>query len=64
MALSRKEARLKVIEDKTFEMGNTCEKSFKDSGGLPALRSAIAAYRCSMQAMRDQVKFSATAKKK
>ena len=58
MTHTKKENRLQVIEQRTFEMGNVCEKAFKQTKSIPFLKAGISAYRCSMQAMREQVRLS------
>ena len=50
--------KLQVIEDETFEMGEKALKAFIKSGSVSTLRGAVVAYRCSMQAMRDNIRFT------
>jgi hypothetical protein len=50
--------RLKSIEIDAFEMGFKASKSYKNTGNFSALRGAVIAYRCSMQAMRDQMRYT------
>ena len=49
--------RLKAIESDAFDMGSKASKSYKATGNFSALRGAVIAYRCSMQAMRDQMRY-------
>jgi len=54
--------RLKEIEENSFLMGNTAYEEFMKGKGLLALNAAARAYRCSMQALRYQLLFSASIK--
>lgn len=48
--------KLKHIENDGFGMGKVCYKSFMDTNNRGSLRDAVASYRLSMQAIRDQSK--------
>jgi hypothetical protein len=39
-------------------MGEKAKRGFDKSNSLSSLRGAVAAYRCSMQAMRDQMRYA------
>lgn len=54
--LSNKQ-KLEHIADETFEMANKTAKSFNKTGDIGSLRATIAAYRCSMQSIRDQARY-------
>lgn len=49
--------KLEWYEEAGFHTGNMAYEAFIDTQNLSALKGAIAAYRLSMQAIRDQVKF-------
>lgn len=49
--------KLKQIEEITFDMGNKSAKSFGKTHDIHSLRAAVTAYRCSMQAIRDQIRY-------
>ena len=49
--------KLKEIEEVSFKMGNKAAKSFDNNLDVFALRAAVTAYRCSMQAIRDQARY-------
>lgn len=49
--------RLEHYEQRGYDAGNDCYAAFEETKNLSALRGAISAYRLSMQAIRDQVKF-------
>jgi hypothetical protein len=49
--------RLKHYEEIGYDAGNDCYAVFTETKNLSALRGTIAAYRLSMQAIRDQIKF-------
>lgn len=48
--------KLKQIENNAFGMGNTCHHSFNETNNRGSLRDAVASYRLTMQAIRDQSK--------
>lgn len=50
-------AKLKVIEDTMFKSGNSCVSIWESKGDIATLRMAVATYRTSMQAMRDQSRY-------
>jgi len=56
--MPKKETRLKLIEEAAFQMGEKAKRGFDKSNNLSSLRGAVAAYRCSMQAMRDQMRYA------
>ena len=49
--------KLEWYEEVGFEAGNASYAAFTETQNLSALKGAISAYRLSMQAIRDQVKF-------
>jgi len=49
--------KLQWYEEAGFYTGNVAYTAFIDTQNLSALKGAISAYRLSMQAIRDQVKF-------
>lgn len=49
--------KLEWYEEVGFYMGNTAYAAFNETQNLAALKGAISAYRLSMQAIRDQMKF-------
>lgn len=49
--------KLKEIEEIAFKMGNKAAKGFNEDLNIASLKAAVTAYRCSMQAIRDQIKF-------
>jgi hypothetical protein len=49
--------RLEHYEQRGYDGGNYCYEAFEETKNLSALKGAISAYRMSMQAIRDQVKF-------
>jgi hypothetical protein len=49
--------KLKHIEDETFKLGNKCAKSFENDDSIHSLKATVMAYRCSMQAIRDQARY-------
>ena len=49
--------KLKEIEEKTFKAGNKAIKGFDNTYDICSLRAAVTAYRCSMQAIRDQIRY-------
>jgi hypothetical protein len=49
--------RLEHYEQRGYDAGNDCYAAFEETKNLSALRGAISAYRLSMQAIRDQIKF-------
>ena len=49
--------KLKQIEEITFDMGNKSAKSFAKTNNINSLRAAVTAYRCSMLAVRDQIRY-------
>jgi hypothetical protein len=49
--------RLEHYEQRGYDGGNYCYAAFEETKNLSALKGAISAYRLSMQAIRDQVKF-------
>lgn len=53
-----KEEKLKNIEDLWYEIGVTCTKSFDLNNDIVSIRGGAAAHRCSMQAMRDQMRYN------
>lgn len=52
--------KLKHIENATFDMGNHAYEGFKETTSLASLKGAVSAYRCSMQAIRDQARYKIT----
>lgn len=48
---------LKHIAEETFKIGNKVAKSFNKTGDIGSLRATIAAYRCTMQSIRDQARY-------
>ena len=54
----KKAKRLQKIEDNTFDMGTIAYDAFKDSTNFAALRASVISYRASMQAMRDQMRYT------
>lgn len=54
--------KLQHIENATFEMGNYAHEGFKESSNLASLKGAVSAYRCCMQAIRDQSRYKITKK--
>ena len=58
MSKYKKQNRLKMIEDAAYQMGEKAKRGFEKSNNLNSLRGAVAAYRCSMQAMRDQMRYA------
>jgi len=64
MAKESKQNRLKLIEDAAYQMGEKAKKGFEKSNNLNSLRGAVSAYRCSMQAMRDQMRYAVPETKK
>jgi hypothetical protein len=54
--VSNKE-KLKQIADETFEIGKKTAESFNKTGDIGSLRATVAAYRCSMQSIRDQARY-------
>ena len=61
MELDRK---LKLIEDRSYEMGNMAYKIFKDKGGIENLNGAVRAYRTAMQALRYGIMYNSIKKEK
>jgi len=55
--------KLEHIENANFDMGNHAYSGFKDSSSLASLKGAVSAYRCSMQAIRDQARYKVSNKK-
>ncbi len=55
---SKKAQRLQKIEDATFDMGTIAYEAFKASTNFVALRASVISYRASMQAMRDQMRYT------
>jgi len=49
--------RLEHYEQRGYDGGNYCYAAFEETKNLSALKGAISAYRLSMQAIRDQIKF-------
>jgi len=49
--------KLKHIANETFEMGKKTAKLFNKTGDIGSLRATIAAYRCTMQSIRDQARY-------
>jgi len=49
--------KLEWYEEAGFYTGNVAYQAFLETQNLSALKGAISAYRLSMQAIRDQVKF-------
>lgn len=58
MSKSKKTIKLKKIEDNAFDMGTIAYDAFKTSTNYNSLRAAALAYRVSMQAMRDQIRYT------
>lgn len=54
--------KLESIENATFDMGKYAYEGFKQSSNLASLKGAVAAYRCCMQAIRDQSRYKVTKK--
>lgn len=54
--------KLESIENATFDMGNYAYEGFKQTSSLASLKGAVAAYRCCMQAIRDQSRYKVTKK--
>jgi len=50
--------KLKNIEDSCYEIGKACSESFDKSADIVTVRATVAAYRCSMQAMRDSMRYA------
>jgi hypothetical protein len=48
---------LKHIEKQAFKMGNKAAKDFEKSENYNSLKATVAAYRCSMQSIRDQARY-------
>lgn len=55
---AKKLNKLQEIEDNAFDMGTKAYDAFKSSTNFIALRAASMAYRVSMQAMRDQMRYT------
>lgn len=49
--------KLEWYEEVGYDAGNASYVAFTETKNISALRGAISAYRLSMQAIRDQVKF-------
>jgi hypothetical protein len=49
--------KLKVIEDKSFNVGNKCMDIWEKTGDNNTLRMAVSTFRTSMQAIRDQSRY-------
>lgn len=49
---------LQLIEENTFNMGTFAYNVFKKTTNYNALRASVSAYRASMQAMRDQMRYN------
>jgi hypothetical protein len=58
------EKKLKIIEKKSFEMGNLAYEKFKETGGFAALRSSVDAYKTTMQSIRYQLIYNNLKKNK
>lgn len=50
--------KLKKIEDEWYNIGLVCTKSFDEYTDIVSIRGGVMAHRCSMQAMRDQMRYS------
>lgn len=55
---AKKIDKLQKIEDNAFNMGTNAYEAFESSTNFNALRAASMAYRVSMQAMRDQMRYT------
>jgi|APGre2960657505_1045072.scaffolds.fasta_scaffold27560_4 hypothetical protein len=55
---SKKAQKLQKIEDNAFDMGTIAYDAFKASTNFAALRASVISYRASMQAMRDQMRYT------
>ena len=55
---SKKAQKLQKIEDNAFDMGTIAYNAFKASTNFAALRASVISYRASMQAMRDQMRYT------
>ena len=55
---AKKVNKLQKIEDNAFDMGTIAYDAFKASTNFNALRAASLSYRVSMQAMRDQMRYT------
>jgi hypothetical protein len=58
------EKKLKIIEEESFEMGNTAYKKFKETEGFAALRASVDAYKVTLQSIRYQLIYNNLKKNK
>lgn len=49
--------KLEWYEEVGFDMGNSSYAAFNETQNIASLKGAISAYRLSMQAIRDQVRY-------
>ena len=54
---SSNKEKLEHIANETFEMAKKTAKSFSKTGDIGSLKATVAAYRCSMQSIRDQARY-------
>ncbi len=49
--------KLKSVENIWFEIGNSCTDAFDKNSEISLIRAGVAAHRCAMQAIRDQLRY-------
>ena len=58
MSKLKKQNMLQEIQNDSYNMGKKAKKGFEESNNINSLRAAVLAYRCCMQAMRDQMRYA------
>lgn len=53
-----KEKKLKNVENLWYEVGLKCVESFNNNSDIVSIRGGVAAHRCMMQSIRDQMRYS------